>query len=198
MTRASRIGRLVRLLGLSLILPVLAACAAPARIGEMTATSLPSDVLAQATSSPLHRAVAVGSVTGGKETNPMWVSQVGNVEFRQALAQSLNTAGLLSFKEPAPYTVNATLKRLDQPVIGFDLTVTTHVEYVIERTDTRSPVFRTDVIVPYTASFGSSLLAVERLRLANEGAIRVNMERFLSEAVRGVKAPPSTTTTPTS
>jgi hypothetical protein len=36
------------------------------------------------------------------------------------------------------------------------------------------------VVSPFTAQFSDSFLAVERLRLANEGAIRENIRQFLA------------------
>ena len=50
---------------------------------------------AAATAPPtLSRAIAVQTVGGGRETNPMWTSQVGNAEFQDALTKSLQARGM--------------------------------------------------------------------------------------------------------
>jgi hypothetical protein len=39
------------------------------------------------------------------------------------------------------------------------------------------------VVTPYTANFGDALVAVERLRLANEGAMRENIKEIISRII---------------
>ncbi|MEM7445696.1 MAG: hypothetical protein AAF414_20410 [Pseudomonadota bacterium] len=45
-------------------------------------------------SSPLRGEVEIEEVGCGQETNPLWTSEVGNAEFREALLVSLQNAGL--------------------------------------------------------------------------------------------------------
>jgi hypothetical protein len=61
------------------------------------------------------------------------------------------------------------------------LEVTANVNYSVIDHNSTEPYFQATVVTPYTANFSSSFLAVERLRLANEGAIRTNIEKFLNE-----------------
>lgn len=160
---------------------VLVGCAAPARIDQMTAYATLQQRIVQ---TPLRSNVAVRDVTGGKETNPMWVSNVGNSEFEQALEASLRDAGLLANgKQAGKYMLVAHLERVDQPMAGFDMTVTVGVMYsVVERT-TGKEILARRISVPYTASFGAAFAGTERLRIANEGAVRANIAKLIEELV---------------
>ena len=158
---------------------LLTGCAAPARIDQMTAHATPQQRIGQ---TPLRSNVAVKDVAGGKETNPMWVSNVGNSEFEQALEGSLRDAGLLpNGKQAGKYLLIAHLERVDQPMAGFDMTVTVGVMYsVIERT-TGKEILTRRISVPYTASFSAAFAGTERLRIANEGAVRANITKLIEE-----------------
>ena len=49
-------------------------------------------------------------------------------------------------------------------------------------------MFDQTITEPYTANFSDAFLAVERLRLANEGAMRVNIGTFLKALVSHSKS----------
>ena len=121
--------------------------------------------------------------------NPLWISEVGNAEFREALLASLQNAGLASV-DTGRFELTAILLDLGQPLMGFNLTVTSTVDYQLDDRLTGISVFEEVVTASYTAAFGDSLLAVERLRLANEGSIRANIEEFLV-MLAGVSVQPS-------
>ena len=77
--------------------------------------------------------------------------------------------------------VTAHLQSVDQPLVGFNMTVTASIRYMVTERATGKEIFSRVVSVPYTASFGDSLMGVERLRLANEGAIRSNISQLIDE-----------------
>ncbi|MCU0969039.1 MAG: hypothetical protein MUF03_09510 [Rubrivivax sp.] len=166
---------------LILAVAVLAGCATPARIERMQVdTALPARVAAE--SSALKGAVAVKEVTGGQETNPMWVSKVSSSDFERALEASLAGAGLLSNnRQGSPYTLTAHLMKLEQPLLGFDMTVTAVVEYTLVERATGKSAYAKTLTTPYTATLGAALLGMERLKLANEGAIRANIQRLIDD-----------------
>jgi hypothetical protein len=190
--------RLLPLLALAL----LAACAQPARVTQMTVPNILAPVVAA--KPELQNSVTVSQVSGGKATNPMWTSQVDNPEFKEALERSLEFNGVLA-PEPskARYDVMVNMVDLKQPLMGLDLTVTAQVEYrVTDRTGAKE-IYSESLVTPYTADFSSSLIAVERLRLANEGAVRESIKRFitrLGEVWSGTAKPatPGTSTPATS
>ena len=164
--------------GLIVLLAVasLAACASGARSGAMT-TSVDPTHLIEATS-PLYMASKVDAVRGGSETNPLWKSNVSNEDFRTALEQSLKLNTLLADTN-ARYRIDVTLIDLDQPFAGFNITVGARVRYVVTPLAGGAAVFDREIDSSYTAKFGDALVAIERLRLANEGAIRTNIADFI-------------------
>ena len=166
----------MRILVLGLVCLGLAACAAPSRPDHMAVAFGEGEVPFDG--SPLRGEVEIEEVGGGQETNPLWTSEVGNAEFREALLMSLQNAGLAAVGD-GRFELTAILIDLGQPLFGASLTVTSTVDYEIEDQLTGETVFEEVITTPYTAAFGDSLLAVERLRLANEGSIRANIEEFL-------------------
>lgn len=155
-------------------------CATPARVDKMVISS--QDIVQHDKNTPLKENTMVGQVTGGKETNPLWTSQIGNKEFKEALEQSLRAVNLLSNGEnTARYLLNANLLRLDQPLIGASLTVTITVQYTLIDNKNKAEIFTEALSTSYTAKFGDSIIAVERLKLANEGAARVNITKLIEK-----------------
>lgn len=188
-----RVPGLARATVAAAMLVLLAACAQPARVSQMVAPNVMAPVTA---SNPeLLDSIAIAEVKGGQTTNPMWTSQVDNPEFKEALDRSLAFNGVLaSDAVKAKYAVTAELLELKQPLMGFDLTVTSRVKYSLQERGSSSELFGEEITTPYTADFSSSLVAVERLRLANEGAIRESIKNFLTRlgeswAARTGKAP---------
>jgi hypothetical protein len=158
------------------------ACAQGARIDAM---SDPGSARATALRSPYRQAIAVDRVTGGQDTNPLWVSKVGNADFRGALRNSLQANGLRAVRpQRARYRLSAKLVTLDQPLVGLSFTVKSSVKYTLRDTRTGRAAYDDIVSAAYTATFGDSVLGVERLRLANEGAIRANIKAFLEDLIR--------------
>jgi len=130
--------------------------------------------------SALRGQIAVKEVTGGRETNPMWVSNVGSSDFERALESSLNRAGLLATSRMGSrYTLTAHILKLDQPLMGASLTVTATVQYTLVERQSQRTVFDRPISASYTAKWSDAFLGVERLKLANEGAARENISRLI-------------------
>jgi hypothetical protein len=156
---------------------ILSGCATPARVDQM-AVSVP----VYQTNSALKDSIGVADVTGGRDTNPMWTSQVSSNDFRRALEASLQNAGLYSrIGAGSKYQLTADLTRLDQPLMGFDMTVTASVRYSLIERVSRKEVYSRVIQVPYTAKMSDAFIGSERLRLANEGAIKVNIQAFIND-----------------
>lgn len=127
----------------------------------------------------LKGAIKLGEITGGKETNPMWTSQVDTAGFRKALEDSLANSGYLA-ADPAKAThaVSAKLAELDQPLMGFTLNVKSNVAYQL----TGPGVSKTyPVNAVGSATVSDAFAAVERLRLSNERSILENIREFLNQ-----------------
>ena len=158
---------------------LLAGCATPAAVEQM-AVSLP---ITQ-TNPALKNSVAVAEVTGGRDTNPMWTSQVSSDAFRRALEQSLESAGMFSkIIAGSKYQLTADLTRLDQPMIGFDMTVGSSVRYSLIETQSRKEVYARVIQISYTAKMSDAFIGSQRLKLANEGSVKANIEASIKDLI---------------
>lgn len=154
----------------------LSACASASKPGAMVAPVSEANIIAD--ESPLREAFTVGAVAGGKETNPLWTSEVSNTDFAEALRQSLAAHAMLSSVE-GKYRLDAEMLKLKQPFAGFNMTVTSTVRYTATEVASGVVVFDETVETPYTAEVGDSFLAVKRLQLANEGSIKSNISKLI-------------------
>ena len=167
------------------LLGLMAGCASGARMSGMTVPVDEGTVISE--TSKLYHAIEVSNVNGGEETNPMWVSKVSNADFRAALENTLLVHTMLAKKGDGQYQLIVNLQKLDQPWGGFDLKVTAAAQYIL--TDNEGHVvFNHSVETPYTADFDDSFLAYERIRLANEGAVRLNIEAFIKQLIKDAKS----------
>ena len=157
---------------------VLSACAAPARVENMVAPVI-ADV--PDTRANLVEAVCVTDVTGGQETNPLWTSEVDSDSFRAAIQQSLRNYRLAALDtDDCQYDLEANLLGLAQPIAGFNLEVTSHANYRVIEHSSGASYFLTTITANHTATVGDAFLAVERLRVANEGSILQNIQQFIA------------------
>jgi hypothetical protein len=158
---------------------VLVGCAAPATVDQM-AVFLP----VSQTNASLKNSVGVGDVTGGRETSPMWTSQVSSDSFKRALEQSLENASVFSkIFAGSRYQLTADITRLDQPLMGFNMTVTSTVRYSLVETQTRKEVYSRVIQIGYTASMSDAFSGAQRMRLANEGSVKANIQAFIKDLI---------------
>lgn len=161
-----------------------------------------SDTVISETSS-LRKSIAVVEVSGGKETNPLWTSQVDDAAFKEALEQSLTLHAMIAETSPR-YKLEAKLLELDQPFGGFNMTVGSRVFYRLADAVSNERVYETEIDCEYTAELSDAFLGYERLKLANEGAIKKNIALFIEALVAEMKkrdaaaAVPSAQLVPTS
>jgi hypothetical protein len=159
------------------LLALVAGCASPAEVENMIV--IPPEIRDPIDLS-LKNAVCVNQVTGGEETNPLWTSEVDNPSFRSALTSSLMNHGLVATETSGcAYDLNANLLGLAQPGFGFDMEVTAHVNYEVLHHASDDPYFLESVSTAYTATVGDAFAGIKRLRLANEGAVKKNIEEFI-------------------
>lgn len=153
----------------------LGGCATPATSQAMTVSSVDAGMPNPA----LRGALKVAAITGGKETSPLWKSQVDNAAFRKSLEDSLANSGYLAAPgAPARYEVSAELLSLDQPFLAFTMNVQSKVNYrlVGQGVDKRYPIEATG-----TATTSDAFVGIERLRIANERSILENIKAFLRQ-----------------
>jgi hypothetical protein len=155
----------------------LGGCATPADPKAMVISSEPA---AKPFPAKLQHAMCVRAVTGGEATNPLWVSKVDDAGFHTALANSLDGAGLTATADGCHYPVDVNLLGLSQPSVGFDMTVTSHVNYKVYDAGGQ-PVLLETINAPFTATMGDSVIGIVRLKMANEGSIRASIQQFFDK-----------------
>lgn len=126
-------------------------------------------------------AVAV-AVTGGRQTNPLWASQVSNEDFKHAVEDSLLRYRVFSRVQTsgADYRIEVALKELKQPFVGFTFTVSAKVYWRLTNARSGKVVWQQTIDRHFTAGIGD-IHDAQMLELANEGAIRENIKAALQE-----------------
>jgi hypothetical protein len=115
-------------------------------------------------------------VAGGRATNPIWTSEISDDAFVRAIRESIAESGLFRSvitTGSGDYLLEVILVNVDKPLIGFDLTV-----------NLTANVYQELILQHYTATVGDSLVAIKRLRLAEEGAARENIQEGLNRISR--------------
>ena len=156
---------------------VLSGCATPANKAAMSITK--TEQLSR--QAQLQGAFIVGTVVGGQETNPLWTSQVSSESFKSALEESLRNIDYFSSGEGGKFTIDANLKKLDQPLFGLTFDVTSEVIYRIEGMGHAKTI---EVSAVGTATPSDAFIAIERLRIANERSIKNNIADFINQIDR--------------
>ena len=152
------------------------ACASPARPEAMAALVSPAQTAAPGDRG--YQQITVATVAGGEQTNPLWVSNVSDADFRAALEATLRQANYLS-SGTGPLSLSVTLEEVQQPFAGLDMTVTTRARYRL--TDASGAVlFEETVAASGTGTMGEAFVGVERLRIANEKSVQANLGEFLT------------------
>ncbi len=124
--------------------------------------------------------VRVEDAVGGRETNPLWTSQISSTAYTDALANSLTRSGLFETvyrqgQGSPDYILNITILGYDQPVIGLDLDVKMKTKWELTDAKKLTPVWSDTFETTYRAKVGDALIAAERLQKANEGSARTNI-----------------------
>lgn len=166
----------------------LAACATPPDVQDMVAS--PEAVEGRPFPDALRENIAVVSVAGGEKTNPLWTSEINAEGLKSALVESLQAAGLHNAeRSSAAYQLIAVILNVAQPLFGFDTTVTVTVDYRLLDGKTGKEDLSEALTSQYTATVGEAFYGVERLKMANEGAVRENI-RMLLERLRTLDISP--------
>jgi hypothetical protein len=164
------------------LISMLVACATPANKQAMTVSKFEGGVIVNPS---LKGKFYVRNVNGGKDTNPLWTSQVGTADFKSALEQSLDEVGYKADKETnATYFIDAELKELDQPLFGLTFDVHSNVFYVIDGNGTKKSI---PIAATGQAKVNDAFIAIERLRIANEKSIRENIKAFINSLDQSIK-----------
>jgi hypothetical protein len=165
----------------------LAGCGTPSQPLPMAVTQVDALQIRSWVPSALKGQVAVAAVRGGEETGRWWGSKVSAVALQQALEESLYAVGMrpVSPEPPARFELQAELLALDQPLVpAMGVTVGTAVRYTLVDTASGKTVYQRRIANTDAAGLGEAVLSPsERLRIANERALRANINLLLRDLV---------------
>ncbi|MDI4634833.1 hypothetical protein J7U46_17360 [Pelomonas sp. V22] len=171
---------------------LMAGCGTPSESLSMGLS--PADALQMRAWVPdaLRQNVALGPVTGGQATNRWWGSKVSSQALEQAFEDSLRAVGMFPLvREAGRYQLDIKLTDLDQPLVSLDTTVRLGISYTLVERSSKATVYQRTVRNAATVEIGDKLLPVERLRLANEAAIRDSIKLVLRDLL-ALQLPPAT------
>lgn len=154
---------------------VLAGCASPTQPAAMRVDSL-------ALTNKFAQTVAV-QTNGGQPTDPMWTSKVSDADLAQAITESLRASGLFSGVvsiDQSDYVLNATIINIDQPLIGFTMSVGIEIVWSLTPKGLTKPVWEKSVTSREQKTTGDAFAGVKRLRLATEAATKENIRKALT------------------
>jgi len=126
-------------------------------------------------------------VTGGAETTAMQPSRISNGAFKEAIVDSLNKShafAQVGETGTADYRLQVSIFSIEQPSIGFSMTVKMEAGWTLIQERTKEIVWRESVQSTYTASAGAAFSGAERIRLATEGAARENIKQAIQNLSR--------------
>lgn len=171
----------------ALLALALAGCGTPSQPLPMAVTAADALQIRGWVPESLKAQVSVAAVSGGQETGRWWGSKVSAAALQQALDESLHAVGMKPLvPEPAPrFELQAELLQLDQPLVpAVGVTVGVAVRYTLVDKASGKPVYQRRIANTDEARFSEAILSPsERLRIANERALRANIDLLLRELV---------------
>ena len=162
---------------------LLAGCAAPSRPEAMATAAAPAAHKSNAS--------VVLDVSGGRATQSTYTPQISNEDFATALRKSIEQSGTFArvpAVPPADYRLIAYLGRLDSPMMGMSVRVELEVGYQLIEVGTSRKVWTKNIATNYTVPSDKAYAFVDRVRIGNEAAARMNIEQMLTE-VAALKLP---------
>ena len=171
--------RLFTLLAIGIPLLIAAGCAAPAK----TVNMIPKDISIE-TKHPYSLST---EVMGGEETSELGASKISDEAFKAALEDAVMESGVFSRVvdiDGSDYHLQVVITNLGQPMAAFNMTVTLVTHWKLEERSTSKCVWQDFVATKYKASMDDAVIGTTRLRIANEGAARMNIE----EGIRKLSA----------
>ena len=165
-----------RLLLAAFPLACIGACAPPASYSAMVAGAPPGVGPA-----PVYRnAVTVGSVTLGRDTGTPWTSAVSPEQVQPALVQTLAAAGL-GRGANGRFRLDGQLLTLSRPYAGFAMTVTATIAWRLTDTTNGAVVYDRTLQGLGTATLDDAVDNNNRLRIADQRAIRANLQQLVQD-----------------
>ena len=157
---------------------ILAGCPKPIQPEKMISNQIETEYLIS--SGPLYKSISVSKVGGGKETNPMMYSEIGNPELEKAIITSLRGYNYYAHStEDTKYNLNVFLVEIDRPKSGFTTTITAFVRYKLIEIENNRTVIDEIVKTSDTKTSEEVFVGLTRMRIAQEEAIKKNIIEFI-------------------
>lgn len=123
--------------------------------------------------------VSISESIGGRETNPLWSSQVSSSAFTEALSNALAQSGVFQAVikgGDADYILDVTILDYDQPWIGANFDISMKTKWELADSKTLVPVWSETFETTYRSKLTDAFFGAERLQKANEGSVRTNIK----------------------
>lgn len=159
---------------------VLSACASPAIVQNMIVN--PEVVKTNSASPHFEEAIAIAQVKRNTKTNtnPILNSKIDEAAFQRALSASLKNNGLHADDESSTkFDLFVYIESFKQPLFGRDYKVTSNIRYKVMEKKTDIIWYEDLISASHITPYSKNGLPVGGMRLANEGAIRENIKKFL-------------------
>jgi hypothetical protein len=130
-----------------------------------------------------HAASACVQVNGGKETDPMWRSNISGPAYAEALAMAITQSGVFAAVVGSAAAdcrlVVDLIKVVDDG--SFELEVTVVAQWRLFDLATGGKLSDQAVVTTFLATLGDAFVGATRKRIANEGAARMNIKEGLRQ-----------------
>lgn len=131
-----------------------------------------------------HPKTAAVQTNGGRPTNPLWTSQIADKDLAAAIEASIRKnnlfAGVVKLGD-ADYVVNATLVNIEQPMVGFNMTVGVEIVWSLTAKGADKPIWEKSIQTRAKKGVGDAFAAVTRIRIATEASTKENIAQALAE-----------------
>lgn len=165
----------------------MAGCGTPSQPLPMAITTADALQIRGWVPDALKNQVGIAAVKGGMATSRWWGSKVSALTLQRALEESLLSVGMkpLSPEPPTRFELQAELEPLDQPLVpALGVSVGTAVRYTLVDKVSGKPVYQRRIANTDEAGFSEAIVSPnERLRIANERALRANIDLLLRDLV---------------
>lgn len=144
----------------------------------------PAEMMANAQVVKHHQGSVQVKVTGGEEKEDQ--IKITNKSFKQAIVSAVNKSKLFSRTSDgkSDYRLDVILNSLDQPAMGFTVTVNMEASWIVTRLSDNKMIWRKSIASTQTLGVSDEAGGVARVRRATGEAAAKNIEKALAEISR--------------
>jgi hypothetical protein len=184
-SKASR-RQLPWLLGLLLLTCVLCGCA--------ISPSTPSGMLPSGFDTvQRHEGSVRIQVSGGCEDCALGQAKISNAAFAEAVTKAVKASGVFSRVtqgSDADFLLSVRIFRSETPLMGFNMRADIEAGWTLTRGRSGEGIWRESINSEYTATMGDTVIGIQRVRFASEGAARTNIAEAIAKLSRlSIKRP---------